>query len=231
MSRIHPLQPGDSLPTYDVLARQMNCSIVPVKRAMEELGRQGWVSLQRGRPARVLWIGSFSGSAKGSGLDVGTRCFLADFRPLESSHRSIERELGLIPGGSCIVCGRVRIVGGQPVAMQRTYVNPRVFPNPSRFFVDHDMATASLREIYAGLGVRPLRVTAVLKVALADEQERDILTLPVGAPVLRSHQTTIIEFAGSVLTLEVMDASYTEEINYAVDRIPQWEASAAPKED
>lgn len=130
MSRIQSLQPGDSLPTYDDLARQMNCSIVPVKRAMEELGREGWASLQRGRPARVLWVGSFSGSARGEGLDVGTRVFLADFRSLQSSERSIEWELGLIPGGPCIVCGRVRIVSGHAVAMQRTYVNPRVFPNP-----------------------------------------------------------------------------------------------------
>jgi len=230
MARIQVLRPGDSLPTYEELAGQMKCSIVPVKRAMEELGRQGWVSLRRGRPARVLWTGSFSGSVRGSGLDIRTRVFLADFRSLTSFERSIERELGLTPGEPCIVCGRVRLVSGQAVAMQRTYVHPCVFPNPSCFFVDHDMTTASLRVIYAGLGVRALRVPAVLKVALADEQERAILSLPAGAPVLRSHQVTTVEFAGRLVTLEVMDASYTQEINYAVDRIPQWDVIGAIKD-
>ncbi len=220
LRQVQALPPGEALPTYDALAASFRCSIAPVKRAMEDLARQGWVSLHRGRPARVLWVGSFSRSAERRGAKVESRVFLADFRVLEGAEREIRDELGLAADEKCLVCGRVRLLDGQPIAMQQTWINPRVFAQPGRFFVDHDLASASLRDVYARLGVRPLRVSATLSAASADQREREILSLPEAAPVLRAHQTSLVEVDGKLLTLEVMDASYTQAVRYAVDRLP-----------
>lgn len=220
LERAQRMKPGDPLPTYEQLAAELGCSLAPVKRAMDELARQGWVSLHRGRAARVLWAGSFSRSTRAQGHESTTRLFLAENRVLTPAEQDVASSFGLDASTPCIVCGRVRSNGGAATALQRTYINPRAFANPARFFVDHDLSTASLRDIYGELGVRPLQVHALLNVELADRDEADRLGLAAGAPVLRAQQTTVVELRGHKLTLEVMHATYTRAVQYEVDRIP-----------
>jgi DNA-binding GntR family transcriptional regulator len=82
--------------------------------------------------------------------------------------------------------------------------------------------SGSLSEVYAGLGYRPLRVTAVFEVGRADEREGDLLALPRDAPVLRAHQLTIVDHGGRAEILEVLNAIYTQDIEYPVERLPKW---------
>jgi GntR family transcriptional regulator len=216
------LSPGASLPTCPELAKKLGCSIAPIKQAMRELQREGRLSLQRGRAARVLWNNSFSRSVREMGKDIVTRAFEMGCRPLGSLERSIADELGLAPGAECIVCARLRIVDGRPVALQTAYINPVCFPDPGHFFIEHDVIGGSLGEVYAGQGFRPLSVTAALKAGLADEREQRLLELPETAPVLRSRQRTIIEHQGRAEALEILIATYTQEIDYEVERLPRW---------
>jgi GntR family transcriptional regulator len=220
ISRIESLDPGASLPTYEQLAAAMHCSVAPIKQAMQELRREGRVDLQRGRPAKVLW-NSFSHSALAAGGQLDTQAVQTAYRRLEQGEQAIGQELGLEPEAPCLVCERVRYVDGHAVAIQLAYINPRFFPEPRRFFLDHDVTSGSLSDVYAGLGVRPLNVTAVLKVGAADERERQLLSLPEGTPVLRAHQRTVVDLEGHATTLEVMDATYTQDIEYTVERLPR----------
>lgn len=222
LALMEALGPGDSLPTYPELAERMNCSVAPIKQAMRELQHQGRISLQRGRRAKVLWNNSFSRSTRQAGLKLESRAFQMAYRPLDPVEQAIEGELGLAPGRECIVCGRVRVVDGKPVAMQVAYINPVFFGKPECFFLEHDVISGSLSDVYADLGFRPLRVTATLKVGRADERESDLLALPEDAPILRAHQVTIIDHGGRAETLEVLNATYTQDIEYTVERLPQW---------
>lgn len=101
-------------------------------------------------------------------------------------------------------------------------MNRVFFADPSRFFLDSDVVTGSLRDIYASLGVRPIRIPASLKPALADEQERLLFAVPICTPVLRVHQMAMVEWRGSSCVLEVMNATYTSEVDYRVDRLSEW---------
>ena len=222
LNLIEALKPGDSLPTYPELAARMNCSVAPVKQAMRELQQEGRISLQRGRPAKVLWNNSFSRSARRTGHQITTRAFELSYRRLEAGEQGIESELGLESGGECIVCGRVRIVDNRPVALQVAYINPVFFREPQRFFLEHDVVSGSLSEVYAGLGFRPLSVTAKLRVGQADERERRVLSLSEATPVLRSHQWTVVDRNGKAEVLEVMNATYTQDIEFTVERLPKW---------
>lgn len=222
LAQIQGLDPGASLPSYAELAATLGCSIVPVKHAVRELAAQGWLSLQRGRPARVLWTGTFRGSARREGRRLITRAFHTAFRPLDLAETAIGRELGLAAGQSCIVCGRVRIIDDHPAAISRAYINPAFFADPAAFFLDHDVITGSLREVYGSLGVRPVRIPAILKAALADEQERLLLGVPPGTPVLRVFQQTLVEWRGTARVLEILKGTYTDAIDYRVDRLTEW---------
>ncbi|ESQ16699.1 MAG: GntR family transcriptional regulator [Thiohalocapsa sp. PB-PSB1] len=222
LSRVRELDSGDSLPTYAELANELDCSPAPVKQAFRELAAEGWISVQRGRPAKVLWTGSFSRSARRAGHELVTRAFQKAYRPLEKSESAIAEEFGLSHDQPCIVCGRVRHIDGQAAALSTAYINPVFFVDPSRFFLDHDVEAGSLRDIYATLGVRPIRIPAILKPAMANEQERALLKTPEYTPVLRVHQEVVVDWRGSVHVLEVMNATYTAAIDYRVDRLPEW---------
>ena len=222
LARIRELDPGENLPSYAELATEFGCSLAPIKQAIRELVSEGWISVQRGRPARVLWTGSFSGSARRAGHQLVTRAFHTAYRPLEQTETAIADAFGLVPGQFCIVCGRVRLIDGRAAAISIAYINPVFFMDPSRFFLDHDVVKGSLREVYATLGVRPIRIPATIKPALANEQERLLLEAPECTPVLRVHQETFVEWRGSGYVLEVMDATYTDEIDYRVDRLSDW---------
>ncbi len=180
------------------------------------------MSLQRGRPAKVLWNNSFSRSAQSVGKSISTRVIEMAYRKLSPLEQGIASEMGIAPDGECIACVRIRLVDDRPAAMQSVYINPAFFPEPKLFFLQHDVVTGSLSEVYAGLGVRPLSIKAVLKAGLADEWERRLLELPETAPVLRSRQRTTVDNKGRAEVLEIMMASYTQEIDYEVERLPRF---------
>ncbi|MCX7113013.1 MAG: GntR family transcriptional regulator [Proteobacteria bacterium] len=219
---IQSLSAGSSLPTYHELADKLGCSIAPIKQAARELHQEGHLSLQRGRPAKVLWNNSFSRSAQSIGKSVTSRVVEMAYRPFSPLEQGIASDMGIAPDGECIVCVRIRLVDGRPAALQSAYINPVFFPEPQLFFLQHDVVTGSLSEVYASLGVRPLSNKAVLKAGLADERERKLLELPETAPVLRSRQRTTVDNKGRAEVLEIMIASYTQKIDYAVERLPRW---------
>ena len=219
---IAQLKRGDRLPSYRKLATRLHCSLAPVGAAMGELHKEGWISLQRGRAAKVLWNNSFTESAHSAGRTVTTNAVELGYRTLTDHEAGVAEALELTSGDRCLICFRVRRVDGRPLAYQRTYVNPRFFTTPERFFVDHDVINGSLSGVYADAGFRALRVVATLRVGEADELEQNLLSLLTGSPVLRSFQKTIIEYQGEAGVLEVMHATYARDIEYTVERLPGW---------
>lgn len=227
LKHLHAMSPGDSLPTYEQIAAQCACSIAPVRKAMEQLAREGRVDLQRGRPARLQVTNSFSRSSSSTGRKPDNRVFLAAYRPLESHEAGVGHELGVPSGAPCLVLGRVRLADSAPVALHMTYINPAAISNPKRFFLDFDAGQGSLCEFYAQIPAEPRRITAFLFAGAAEAQEVSLLLLPEGAPVMRARQITVAEIAGKVIPLEVMHATYTRAIEYEVERIPRFDARQA----
>lgn len=218
------MSPGESLPTYEQIALHCACSKAPVRKAMEELAREGWVDLGRGRPARLQMTNSFSRSSWAAGRTPNNRVFLAAYRPLESHEVDVCHELGIRSGAPCFVLGRVRLADSTPVALHMTYINPAAISDPSRFFLDFDAGQGSLCQYYAQIPAQPRRITATLRAGAAEGEEVSLLLLPEGAPVMRARQITVAEIAGTVMPLEVMRATYTCAIEYEVDRIPRFDA-------
>lgn len=216
------LPAGSYLPTYAELAAQLGCSIAPVKQAARELHQEGYLSLQRGRPAKVLWNNSFGRSAQALGKSIQSHVIEMAYRSLNATEQAIAEEIALPKDAPCIVCGRLRLAGGRPAALQTAYINPAFFAEPGLFFRQHDIVNGSLSQVYAGLNVRPVSIKAILKAALADERERKLLELPDITPVLRSRQRTVVDHQGRAEVLEIMLASYTQDIDFAVERLPRW---------
>ncbi len=224
LALIQKSSPGDSLPTYHEMAAKLGCSVAPIKQAMRQLENEGYLTLGRGRAARVSWRNSFSRSAKFKGKNTVTQAVELAYRPLTSVEAELATEHDFTENQPCIVCVRLRLIDETPVALQAVYINPLFFQYPADFFKQHDVVTGSLSAVYSRLGLRPLRVNAVLQTGLADEHERHWMKLDETAPVLRSRQYTLVERNGYPVTFEFMQASYTSAIEYEVERLPRWQA-------
>jgi len=222
LEQIELLDPGASLPSYTAIAAELNCSLAPVKQAVRELATEGWISLQRGRPPRVLWNLSFTNSARRAGHRLTTKMFESSYRLLERSEAFVLEALELIESEPCIVCGRVRTIDDIKAALMMTYINPIFFAKPESFFLDHDLVHGSLRAIYSGLQLHPIRIPALIKPALANLRDQRLLCIDVETPVLHVEQHTWVEWKEAARVLEVMHATYTADIDYHVDRLSEW---------
>jgi len=133
-------------------------------------------------------------------------------------------EMGLPPDAVCLVCGRVRFLNNKPASLQVAYINPNFFSDPKSFFLEHDVINGSLAEVYSCLGFRPLEISAVLKPGIPDQRERSLLELEPAdtVAVLRKRQRTIVERDGGAEVLEILIATYTQDIDYMVNRLPNW---------
>jgi GntR family transcriptional regulator len=217
------VEPGTRLPTYDELADRANCSVGPIKEAMKSLERAGIVSLQRGRRARALGrdrlkrLPSLSRTVQNHGGELVNRVLEAAHRVAQPQEYDCWRLLELDPQEPVLVCRRLRIVDGQPLVIHNAYIRPEIVGGPS-FFEAHDVARESLTAIYEAIGIKALRVRALLRAALADEEERSLLKLPEGAPVLRNLQQALVKRDQWQGPLEVVRASYIEECSFEFDR-------------
>src|SRR6187431_2316174 len=97
-------RPGQQLPTERDLADQYGCSLITVRRALDELVREGRIERTRGRGTFVLRPrldrdmaarSSFTAEMQERGLDAETRRISA--RP-ESATAVVADALGLEPG-------------------------------------------------------------------------------------------------------------------------------------
>lgn len=216
---------GATLPTYKTISSMLECSQAPVREVMADLAREGRVTLQRGRPARVRKFISFSESAKRMNLEIRRQSFNAAYLPVSESDSVVRDFFGLGAKDPCLTVSRIfsnrekEAEDWKPVAFHRTFINPNVIDLPARFFLDNDPNTMSLSSVYTGIGCRPEQSTADIQAGLASPEEQDLLSISDVSPVMRSQQTTLARRSGSVVPLEYLFATYTSDILLSVNRL------------
>ena len=181
------LQPGAQLPRERELAQALSVSLAPVRQAMADLTKEGYVERIRGRGSyirdrklveKIQILGSFHESVSRQGLDVDVKVLTSDMT--KPSH-GVDAALGL-HGRDAWCLRRLASSDGEPLALLTAWLQPKY----ARGVRDRDLGTGSLYE--ALRQVHRVEMTAadnVVEVDRAGLEQAELLGLAPGSPVLR----------------------------------------------
>ncbi len=144
---------GERLPPERELARLYGCSLITVRRALDELSREARVKRSQGRGTFVLAprldVGvtdlSFTEEMQNRGLDAETRLIAA--RP-EAASETVAAALELEPGSPTLYVERLRLAGGEPLLLEMVHLPAERFPGLLASDLEHGSLYALLTERY-----------------------------------------------------------------------------------
>ena len=145
---------GGRLPPERELARLYGCSLITIRRALDELSREGRLDRHQGRGTFVLPprldrdIGeamSFTDEMQRRGLDPETRLIAA--RP-EAASETVAAALQLEPGSPTLYLERLRLAGGEPLLLEMVHLPAERFPGLLASDLEHNSLYDVLTERY-----------------------------------------------------------------------------------
>ena len=145
---------GERLPPERDLARLYGCSLITVRRALDELSREGRLQRRQGRGTFVLAprldVGvadalSFTEEMERRGLDAQTR--LVASRP-EAAPEAVAAALPLEPGSPTLYVERLRLAGGEPLLLEMVHLPAERFPGLLASDLERGSLYATLTERY-----------------------------------------------------------------------------------
>ncbi len=203
---IAELDVGDALPPERTLAPQFGVSRMTLRRAVEELIREGRLQRRHGsgtfvaepKIAQGLAVTSFSEDMKQRGAVPSSRTLGVD--EVHAGAR-LGRVLEISPGDTVVKVLRLRLADDAPMALETLHVPRSVAPH-----LDGDSLTGrsfyELLEAEYGIvldgGVQTIEAT------VTDETESEFLEVPVHSPAFLFERTSratdgrVVEFVRSV---------------------------------
>ncbi|MEA3286268.1 MAG: GntR family transcriptional regulator [Candidatus Marinimicrobia bacterium] len=191
------LQSGDQLPSENELSATFNISRMTVRQAIQELLREGFITIRRGEGTFVssvphtqmlLKLEGFSSEMAKLGYRNHSRVLdiqkIASFDSFEMAYSGLQKP----PGEPLIQIRRVRYVEDTPFALETSYLSYRIGEGLLDPRMDDDMSIYNYIE--QELHIRLSRADHVIQPDLADEEVAHHLDINVGRPILKLHGTT-----------------------------------------
>jgi GntR family transcriptional regulator len=180
------LRQGQKLPSEREYADQLGVSLAPIRQAILDLTKEGYLHRTRGRGTfvqeakvdeKIAILSSFTQSMRAKGLepDIHIR-----FRGLVGTNGTIGRALETRER-KLLLIRRLASVEGEPVALLDAYLSPQAFPK----LVQAELLQDSLYQTMGALyGVVPTRAVSTIEVIRCQE-EAELLGLTPGTPALQ----------------------------------------------
>jgi GntR family transcriptional regulator len=209
---------GDRLPTERELAGAYGCSLITVRRALDELRRERRIERSPGRGTFVsepplerdlTMLTSFTREMKERGLDPQTRLVT---RSVVVATTEVAAALGLRAGEEALFIERVRSVGGQPLLLEQVYLPTSRFPD----LAAADLERGSLYEVLtARYDARPVRGQETIEPILPTSREAELLGQSPRRPALLIE---LVAYAGDDSPIEYCRAIVRgDRARYRVD--------------
>ena len=185
---------GDSLPSEREIAEIGDISRVTVRRAVQELVRDGFVVQKRGSGTTVApqlervqqslsRLTSFSEDMARRGMKAQSRWLEKGlFAPSPKETMA----LGLTANSMVARISRLRIAGGMPLAIERASLSPAFLPNPQ------DVGQ-SLYDYLAMKGNKPSRAIQRISASNLLKGDADLLGVPEGSASLNIERISYLE--------------------------------------
>lgn len=200
---------GDFLPPERVLAEALDLSRVTVSKAMKLLEEQALVSRQQGIGTRVaMHIGyslnqdnGFTAQVLRSGSSVSNQWLL---RSCIKAPSEVAKALELASGSIVVKLRRLRLMDGNPVSLETTYI-------PTRFLPDPEELEHSLYSLWKSRGIVPEGRHFLLKAVASSDENASLLNVQSGTPLLRIVQTSrnaqgeVLEFSETLCRSDVYE--------------------------
>jgi GntR family transcriptional regulator len=202
------LAPGARLQRERALAEQLGVSLAPVRQAILDLVKEGYLVRQRGRGTfvrgprleeKIAILSSFTKSLRAQGLEAEVRVLrqaVAD-APAEVAHALGKRRV--------VAIERLALVEGEPVALLHAYLDADRLGAVAGDDLAGGSLYALLEERY---GVRLERAEHVIEVVRLGGREAELLGAARGAPGLQVSGTT---FDAAGVPVEFSRVVYRED--------------------
>jgi GntR family transcriptional regulator len=202
------LAPHQRIPSERELSVALGASRMTIRQALVEMMAEGSLYTRSGKGTFVAErkieqplqrLTSFTEDIASRGLHPSSRLIGAKLlpAPIELAHA-----LGIRAGAELVRLRRLRLADGQPLAIETSHLPHARCPG----LLDHDLEHGSLYAILAesyGLELAGARQT--IEAAAPSPEERDLLQMPAGVPVLRIHRFTT---ARDGTTCEFVQSAY-----------------------
>lgn len=185
---------GERFPSESELQKHFQVSRMTVRRALTELVQEGFLIRERGRGSFVVRprvqsqlrrLTSFTEDMQLRGLRVDA--MFLDFRVV--CDVEVARKMGVVEDEELVQIRRLRLVEGEPVALQNAYVRHALCPG----IVEKGLIEGSLyKTIENGYGLRLGRALQTVEAKPADEYEANLLKIAIGQPVLILERLTYL---------------------------------------
>ena len=184
---------GARIPNEFELAENYKVGLVTVRRAIEELVQQGYLTKRQGKGTFVNApklkrkirqkddVQSFSDACRVNGMEPGARVISRKILPADST----EAQFFGVPVGTDLICvERVRTADGVPVMLENNAFVLADHPY-LQTLADEDLTDNSIFALVAEhSGRAPLKSDpCTVEIALADTQTAPLLEVPVGEPL------------------------------------------------
>ena len=187
------LAPNSSLPPEREIAEITELSRVTVRKAIQELVREGLIEQRQGsgsfirEPLNRLeqslsHLTSFTEDMAQRGMDTTSRWLE---RGVFLATQGETRALDLAEGAEVARIYRLREAGGRPMALERAALPLDILPNPLE-------VTTSLYEVLSRRGLRPVRAVQKISAINLDAPEAELLNVPEGAAGLSIERTSFL---------------------------------------
>lgn len=183
------LSQGSRLPTERELAEKYDVSIITIRRAMEELCKQGLVVRKQGKGTFVCTSKmkksvqtnslGFSEMCEANGDAPGAKVICAEI--VVPHDREVVETLGLKPGEQAVHLCRLRMVNDRPLVIEKNYY-PMKYAGLLSLDLEHDSTYRYLREV---VGVTPISQRMVMRIVRADAKTAKLLCVPRNTPQLQ----------------------------------------------
>jgi len=186
--------PGKRLDTQRTLAREFGVTLMTLRQALDLLERDGLITRRHGlgtfvaRPSidyDILHLRALAGDLSALGEDVATR-FVRSYAA--AADRGVAAALGLRERERVFALERLRLVDGEPVSFQSSYLPAALGDEVSKA----DLAVTPLRQVLAfklGIEITAARET-VSAVSLERRAARELGCRP-GIPAFRSDRVSV----------------------------------------
>lgn len=186
------LRPGQQIPHEKQYAAHLGISLAPVRQALLDLVRQGYLLRVRGKGTfvrddkvveKISLLGSFTESLRSQGLEP-------EITVIRAGTEAPPAEVREVLGGSprrLFRLDRLASVAGGPVALLTAWLSPARFPDLAAQDFTKVALYATLERLYS---VQMGRATSTIEVVQVKDEEAVLLQIPPGASVLQVHGTT-----------------------------------------